>query len=307
MAQKISVIIPNYNGKELLSKNLPIVIENCPNCEIIIVDDASTDDSLNFLQKNFKKIKLVIHDKNEGFAKSVNDGVNRASGELIVLLNSDVSPRPNFLKDALSHFMVDTELFAVGFADYSHEGDKIVIRGRGGVNFKKGFVAHFAVTPKAGETFWISGGSGLFSKKKFLELGGFDTNFAPFYWEDIDLAFRAWQKGYRCLFEPNAKVDHFHHEGAIKKSKSPFFIKSVSYKNQFIFVWKNISDVFFLIAHLLWLPYHFAKAAITFDVAFFAGFAWAIFQLPKLIFDYPVINGKFVLSDKEIIQKFARS
>ncbi|KKQ89761.1 MAG: Glycosyl transferase, family 2 [Candidatus Curtissbacteria bacterium GW2011_GWC2_38_9] len=320
---KISVIIPNYNGRQLLFKNLPNVIKNCADCEIIIVDDASGDDSVDFLQKNFRQIKVIQLAKNKGFAHAVNEGVRKANGDLVLLLNSDVSPQANFLPPALSHFKNESasqRIFAVGLADHSHENGKIVIRGRGGAIFKKGFVNHFALPSRSAETLWVSGGSGLFDKRKFLELGGFDTNFAPFYWEDIDLSFRAWRMGYRCLFEPMSKVNHFHQEGVIQKSRSEFFIKTISYKNQFLFVWKNITDPFWLLQHLFWLPYHLAKSMATFDLAFFAGFFWAIIQLPKLIFDYSLFtmhldpqaqtrtaSSAYSLSDREVLNKFAKS
>src|SRR3989344_4447861 len=235
---KISVVIPNYNGQDLLNKNLPKVIKTCPNCEIIVVDDASTDDSVDFLQKNFKRIKLIQLAKNKGFAHAVNEGVRKANGDLVLLLNSDVSPRANFLSKALSHFNRD-DLFAVGFADYSHENGKVIVRGLGGAIFDRGFVKHFTLTSESGKTLWVSGGSGVFDRKKFLELGGFDTAFAPFYWEDIDLSFRAWLSGYVCLFEPNFIVDHYHEEGSIKSNKSQRLIKTSAYKNQFLFVWKH--------------------------------------------------------------------
>ena len=306
MAQKISVVIPNFNGYDLLAKNLPSILKHCPNCQIVVVDDASTDDSVNFINKNFKKIKLIQLPKNKGFAHAANIGVKAADGNLVLLLNSDVVPRVNFLKTALPHFD-DDKVFSVGLADLSHEKGKIVTRGRGGGVFERGFLKHFALTAESGETLWVSGGSGVFDKKKFLELGGFDEHFAPFYWEDIDLSFRAWKKGYLCLFEPNSKVNHFHQEGAIKKSKSDFYIRSVSYKNQFLFVWKNIPDPFWLIQHLAWFPYHFAKAVITFDLAFFTGFLWALSQIPQLVLNYPNTElSNYQLTDREVLGKFAK-
>lgn len=305
MAQKISVIIPNFNGRRLLAGNLPDVVKNCPGCEIIVVDDASTDDSAQLVRKNFKEVKLLVNKKNLGFARSVNKGVKESTGDLILLLNSDVVPREDFLKPALHHFR-NKKIFAVGLADQSHEEDKIVTRGRGGAKFEKGLVRHFAAKNEPGETLWVSGGSGLFDKKKFQQLGGFDPIFAPFYWEDIDLGYRAQKAGFMCLFEPAAKVDHFHEEGAIKKSFSPFFVKTVSYKNQFIFVWKNTGDYWLLTQHILWFPYHFAKALITLDLAFIAGFLWVLSQIPRLIFSYSLNPNPCPLTDKEILQKFEK-
>ena len=319
MAKKISVVIPNYNGSHLLNKNLTQVLKTCPGCEVIVVDDSSTDDSVKLIERNFRGIKLIRNKKNEGFSKSVNKGVKQSTGSLVLLLNSDVSPKQGFLQPALKHFksLKDKNLFAVGLCDLSHENNSIIQRGKGGAKFTKGFVTHFATRIKSGETLWVSGGSGLFNKEKFLELGGFDATFAPFYWEDIDLCFRAWKKGYKCLFGPASKVDHFHEQGIIKKRYSDFFIKSVSYKNQFLFVWKNIDDYFLIMQHVLWQPYHFAKALLTLNIAFLAGFLWAVLKLPALVFNHSPFTNLFYealakwdhssLSEKEVIKKFEKS
>lgn len=305
MEEKISVIIPNFNGRQLLEKNLPRVIENCPDSEIIVVDDASTDDSTAFVKKNYKKVKLLVNTKNVGFSKTVNRGVEKATGQYILLLNSDVAPQKGFLQSAMKSFDKGSlKTFAVGFADYSHEGAKIIVRGRGGAAFKRGFINHYALPPKNGETLWVSGGSSLIDRQKYLELGGFDSIFAPFYWEDIDLCYRAQKAKYLCFFDENSKVDHFHQEGAIKKSNSGFRIKSVAYKNQFLFVWKNIEDYWWITLHLLWLPYHFARALYSRDFAFFAGFFWAVLKIPQLIFYGTIV--KYQLSDKEVLKQFEK-
>lgn len=307
MEKQISVVIPNYNGQNLLAKNLPKVIVNCPDAQIIVVDDGSNDDSVALIKKNFPKVKLLVNSKNQGFAKTVNWGTTESKGKYVLLLNSDVVPRSAFLKSALGHFQKNNKnLFAVGLADYSHEGAKIIVRGRGGASFKRGFITHFALEPKAGETLWASGGSSIFDKQKYLELGGMDPLYKPFYWEDIDLSYRARKKGYICLFEPAAKVDHFHEEGAIKKTKSPFQIKSTTYKNQFLFVWKNISDYLLISQHLLWLPYHFIKAIISLDLPFIMGFLWAVSQIPQLIFNDELQTTNYKLTDKEVLEKFER-
>lgn len=306
MAQKISVIIPNYNGENLLKKNLPVVIKNCPDCEIIVVDDASTDDSVKILKENFQKVKVVALEKNRGFASAVNTGVKKAAGIYILLLNSDVAPREKFLEPLKNAFENNENLFAAAILDVSHEFGKKVEKGRGGAAFKKGFVNHYSLPISIGETLWVSGGSGLFDKSIFLKLGGMDRIYAPFYWEDIDLSYRARKLGYICLFEPSSIADHYHQEGAIKKHHTDFYIKTISYKNQFIFVWKNISDYLLLSQHLFWLPYHFINALINRDWAFYAGFFRASLQIPKLILNYQKTESEFTVSDKEIFKKFEK-
>lgn len=306
MAQKISVIIPNYNGRKLLEENLPKVIANCPGCEIIVVDDASTDNSVELIKNKFKKIHLITQKKNLGFSQTVNNGVNHANGDLVLLLNSDIAPAKGFLGILEDHFNNNPNLFAVGISDDSHENQKIVVKGRGGASFKKGFLLHYPLPPQAGQTLWVSGGSGLFSRGKFLELKGFDRAFAPFYWEDIDLSYRARKAGYFCLFEPKSKADHYHEEGAIKKTKSEDFIKTISYKNQFIFVWKNITDPVYALEHLLFLPYHFLVALLGGDWPFFKGFLKASLQIPELILNYQQDLPKVSKTDREILSEFKK-
>lgn len=305
MAQKISVVIPNYNGKNLLSKNLPKVITNCPGAEIIVVDDASVDGSVSMLHKKFKKVKTIKLKKNVGFAKAANTGVMATSNDLVLLINSDVAPQKYFLNSTLKYFK-DKTTFAVALQDYSHENGNIITKGRGGATFKRGFFNHFPLTLNRGETLWVSGGSGLFSKNKFLQLNGFDQIFKPFYWEDIDLSFRAWKSGYKCYFEPLARVDHFHDEGAIAKQNSKLFIKAVSYKNQFLFVWKNINDVNMSLLHLIWLPYHFAKACLSLDLPFLVGFLWAVSYMPRLIVHETMTKDKFIITEGEVLNKFEK-
>ena len=305
MEKRISVVIPNYNGKHLLKKNLPSVVKNCPGCEIIVVDDASTDGSVEFLKHKFKKVRIIRLNKNNGFATAANIGVEKAKLPLVLLLNSDVSPRQNFLKTALKHFS-DEKLFAVGLLDYSHENGKIIVKGRGGIKFKRGFFSHFPAFIERGTTFWVSGGSGLFNRDKFLELGGFDTIFKPFYWEDIDLSFRAWKLGYSCIFEPLAKVDHYHEEGAITTQKSNFYILSTAYKNQFIFTWKNVSNYLWALEHLLWLPYHLLKAIISLNFPFITGLIWATLLLPNLIRSQYLLDIYYKFNDREVIDNYDR-
>lgn len=306
MEKKISVVIPNYNGREILLKNVPSVISSCRGAEIIVVDDASTDDSVKLLHKKFKKVKVIRLRKNRGFATAANEGVKAAKNEIVLLLNSDVSPRKNFLQPALRYFKTKEKIFSVGLCDYSHEKGQIIRRGRGGGYFAKGFIFHYAAHTERGLTLWTSGGSSLVRRKIFLKLGGFDPIYKPFYWEDIDLGFRAARSGYVCYFEPLSAVDHYHEQGAILKQKSEFFIKSVSYKNQFIFVWKNINDYMLIMQHFIYLPYHFFKALIKLDFPFYIGFFWALFSLPKLIFLETFTTNSFIISEKEVLRKFEK-
>jgi len=105
----VSVIITNYNGKNLLEENLPAVVsarENPSNkiIEILVVDDASTDKSVSFLKSDFPGVRVISHRQNRGFAAATNTGVRMAKGKLVCLLNNDVSPSPNFLESVFQIF-----------------------------------------------------------------------------------------------------------------------------------------------------------------------------------------------------------
>jgi len=286
MEVKVSIVISNYNGRKLLEKNLPVVIKACQswggrNWEVIVVDDASTDDSVDFLQKNYPQIRIVKHRENQRFASACNSGVKAAKGDIVVLLNSDVAPEIDFLEPLIKNFE-DSQVFAVGCKEREVIKGRVIYSGRSEAKFERGFLVHWrAADQNRKDTFWATGGSMAVDRKKWLEIGGMDTLFKPAYWEDIDLSWRARKKGWKIIFEPNSIVDH-HHETTNIATFGKRKMKVFAYKNQFLFVWKN-GDWKMLISHLFWLPYHFAKVLISGDWIFYQGFLIALRQLPEVI------------------------
>ncbi|MDO8658792.1 MAG: glycosyltransferase family 2 protein [Candidatus Levybacteria bacterium] len=315
----LSVVIPNYNGQELLKKNLPNVFYEVSvykkgQIEIIVIDDCSSDGSLEVLEnlktemrRNYPEIKFKIikNEKNLGFSSNVNRGVKNSGGNLVVLLNTDVSPKRNFLSPLVDHFS-DPKIFAVGCMDESVENGGTVLRGRGIGRWKKGFLIHSRGEVNKDSTLWVSGGSGAFRKSIWEKLGGLNSLYNPFYWEDIDLSYRALKSGYKILFESKSVVVHEHEKGAIKDKFSSSYVKTIAYRNQFIFVWKNATDLNLQILHLLWLPYHFIKALVRFDTSFFKGFFSAFSLLPQII-ECSIGDKKlFVISDRKTMSSFGK-
>ena len=303
----INIVIPNYNGTKLLEKNLPKVFEAASfykkgKVEIIIVDDASTDNSLDVIKD--KNVVILKNEKNLGFSSTINKGVENAKGEIVVLLNTDVVPKKDFLEPLIEHFN-DESVFAVGCMDKSNEDGKVVLRGRGIGRWEKGFLVHRRGEVDKKNTLWVSGGSGAFRKSIWDKLSGFNELYDPFYWEDIDLSYRALKSGYGIIFEPKSIVIHQHEQGSIKREYSPFQIKTIAYRNQFIFVWKNATDLSLHFFHIAWLPYHFMKALWSQDWAFFLGFFKAFILLPKIIQSSLRAQRMFVKSDKEVMAIFS--
>lgn len=274
MHYKVSIIIPNRNGAELLQKNLPFVLDAAGGNEIIVVDDASTDASLDLLGKKFPSVKVIKKMHNDGFASSVNMGVREVSGEIVVLLNTDVRPEKDFLAPLVKHFS-DPSVFAVGCLEKSLEGGKTVLRGRGEAKWEKGFYIHWRGEVDKTTTAWVSGGSSAFRKSIWEKLGGMDRIYDPFYWEDIDLSYRALKAGYRILFEPKSVVVHEHEIGAIKREYSAIRVKIIAYRNQFLFIWKNLSGLNMVLAHAIWAPVRLLQALLRGDVSMLIGYIWA--------------------------------
>lgn len=266
---EISVVIPNLNGKELLKKNLPRVIkawEYKKNRikEIIIVDDGSTDESVKYLKEKYPQIRVFKHTKNRGFSAAVNTGARATKGDLILLINNDVVPENDFLEAALPHFS-DESLFAVSL----HEKGYGWAKGR----FEDGYILHKPgkATKKAHATFWVNGGSGLYRRDLWMKLGGMDeVLLSPFYWEDIDLSYRAMKRGYKLLWEPKAVVEHKHETtiGRFPKKK----VQRIRERNQLLFNWKNLTSPSLFRKHIIGIVTRAFKHPGYFRIIFMALF-----------------------------------
>lgn len=240
---KISVVVTNWNGLELLKKNLEQVIKMSPEAEeIIVADDCSPDKSVEYvkeLQKKYSKLKLIANKKNLGFGKNSNNAIFKSKGDFVVMLNSDIFPHPNYIKESLKHFD-NPNVLGVGFAEEEHLNWARIY-------WKSGYLQHEAGVTNINKTHitaWLSGGSSIVRKEIFKKLGGFDNIYEPFYCEDLDLGYRAWKSGYTLLWEPKCVVNH-HHESTISKF-SKGLLNYVKERNRLLNVWRNITDSQFL-------------------------------------------------------------
>jgi GT2 family glycosyltransferase len=255
---KVSIIIPNYNGQHLLEKNLPLVIEAAQNhnddAEVIVVDDASTDGSAQFLSKVFPGVRLFINEKNAGFARACSKGITASSYPLLFLLNTDVIPDKQSLPILAENFRQE-DLFAVSPLMYDEHGNinpyscnRPVLR-KGRLSFAQQteeFYRRAIDKKEIYPIFYATAGNSMFSKEKFLAMGGFDDLFYPFYCEDIDLGWMAWRRGWKSLFDPRTSVIHFSH-GSISSSFKRRYVRKMNKRNNIIMMWKNLFPT-----HLFW-------------------------------------------------------
>jgi GT2 family glycosyltransferase/glycosyltransferase involved in cell wall biosynthesis len=250
-----SVVIPNWNGRDLLEKYLPSVeaaLSGSPDHEIIVVDNGSSDGSTAFLRERFPRVKVLALDRNLGFGGGSNAGFRAAKNDIVVLLNSDMRVDAGFLAPLLAGF-TDGQVFAVSCQIFFSDPAKL--REETGLTQGWWQDGNLRVRHRIDEgvtglypCFYGGGGSCAFDRRKFLELGGFDPLLAPFYLEDTDLGYMAWKRGWKVLYQPASKVFH-EHRGTIGKRFREEQIQAVLKKNFILFTWKNIHDWRKLAAH----------------------------------------------------------
>ncbi|MFA6423023.1 MAG: glycosyltransferase [Patescibacteria group bacterium] len=304
---KISVIIPTLNGLKLLEKNLPSVIISLGDfdSEIIVVDNGSSDETSNFLKEKYPNIRLISLDKNYGFSIACNRGAEKANGNLLLFLNNDVKPEKDFLKPLISDLKDDifsvSSLQIVPDKQGEHfEGASYGYYEFGIIRFKNMF-SKLKEIKKTIEILYPAGGCFLTAKDKFVAIGGFSEIYSPFYWEDVDLGYRAWKRGWISLFEPKSVVCH-NHESTAKKI-SVKYIKKISERNKFLFNWINLTNKQKLLFNLLSIPFRVTLQLFKGNYFSTLGFLMALSKFGQII-TIRKENVKYQkMSDNDILER----
>lgn len=219
---KASVIIPNWNGENLLPECLSSLNrQNYQDFEIIIVDNNSKDDSIEFTKKNFPEVRILKLKKNFGFAKAINEGVKIAKGKYLLFLNNDTEVDKNWITELVKCANSHPEVISVNskllnfFKRNLIDGVGITINE---VGQAKSIGWQEIDKNKFQKSFYIlgaTGGASLFKKDLFIKIGMFDESYFM-YSEEVDFAFRAQFLGYKSIYCPSAIVYHKHKASAKK-------------------------------------------------------------------------------------------
>ncbi len=210
-APERSVIIVNYNGARWLEPCLAALRASAPpNTEIIVVDNASSDESRAILQRH-ADVRVVALDENRGFAGGNNAGARVARGALLAFLNNDTRVRAGWLEALQAPLREEAVGMTAARLVYMHDPSIIDSAGDGwtrwGGAFKRGHGRLAEAFGSPTEVFGACGAAFMVRRAVFEELGGFDEDFFLAF-EDVDLSYRARLLGYRCLYVPDATVEH---------------------------------------------------------------------------------------------------
>lgn len=284
----ISAIITNYNGYDILKRDFQKIHANlCDSgvAEIIVVDDASSDQSVDYLNTYFPEVIVVSFPVNEGFSKASNAGAARASHPILLFLNNDVVPN-SFDQSIVSNYFKDDSLFAISPKIIRKKNGKDFIESHTFGQFRLGQIDYGQtqsrypkrVLYEGDPIFFACGGGAFISKDKFDQIGGFDLLYFPFYVEDVDLSFQAWRMGWQSLY--TEKVSFFHYHSSTNSAYfSWFYIRLISKRNVYLFNWKMIDSIRHFISHILLILFK----CVTLQIFDMIAIVKALILLPQVI------------------------
>lgn len=240
---KVTVVIPNYNGKHFLAPCLEALArQTCQDFQILIVDNASEDGSIDFLETEYPNVKYIVLDKNYGFSKAVNIGIRSAKTPYVFLLNNDTKIAPTCIQELLNTMETSRKIFSVSskmIQMYHPElidsaGDLYTVIGWG-VCRGNGRPVSLYQTPEP--IFSACAGAAMYRTRIFQKIGYFDENHFA-YLEDIDIGYRAKIFGYQNVYCPTAIVEHV--GSGTSGSKYNAFKVRISARNSVYLNYKNM-------------------------------------------------------------------
>lgn len=242
---EVSVVIVSHNGKNHLKKLFPSIYEQTipkKNFEVILVDNGSKDDTLTYVSKNFKDVRLIPLSRNFGFATANTEGIKAGLGKYIALVNNDCIVEKDWLENFLNSYEESTVLSG---KILNWDGDKIdfidgILTFDGhAFQLYQGFPSKNILDDKEKYLPFPCAGNCFFEKDLYIKTGGFDSDFFA-YLEDVDWGRRLWLSGFKVKYVPKAVV--YHKGSATGKNLGIFKRAYLFERNAFLVFYKNIEE-----------------------------------------------------------------
>lgn len=312
----VSLATRSYNGRELLEECLPSILEAAafhghPDNEVCVADDGSGDGTAEMMRVKFPQVRFFRLERRSGSPIASNTAIAQCKNEIIIFMDNDVKVERDFIAPALPHFN-DPSVFAVTMR--ARRFDKTTFQSGGQVGrFSRGFIRawenydvpdpeHPLVTERQLYSLYGITAHVAFRKSMFTQLGGFDPLYSPYIWEDTDLGYRAWKRGWKTVYEPRCLVYHKVHGTAAKLPASSRMLY-VSERNRLIFHWKLLADGDLLFWHFFFLFWRTLLALITFKKKFLLALAEALQSVPAIRAGRKAEKPHWVLRDRDILAK----
>ena len=269
---KTAVVVLNWNGKAWLEKFLPNLVNHSQVATVFVADNASTDDSVDYVKINFPTVKIIVNASNGGYAKGYNDVLKQIDAEYFVLINSDIEVTAGWLSPIISLMDSDKQIASCqpkilnynSKTKFEYAGASGGFIDNLGYPFCRGRIFDDLEQDKgqyndAVEVFWATGACLFVRSTHFWELGGLDEDFFA-HQEEIDLCWRLKNKGYKIMVQPKSVV--YHVGGGTLNAGSPFKTH-LNFRNNLFMLFKNLptSSLFTTIPMRLVLD---GVAALTF-------------------------------------------
>jgi GT2 family glycosyltransferase len=254
-----SIIILNYNGREHLEHLLPTVrqaVSQHPTpVPVVVVDNRSTEPDVAYLQKHFPEIEVVVAERND-YLFSLNPIVASRAEDVVILLNNDMRVDPGFIAPLLRHFD-DPDVFAAIPQIYDWEGT-LCTNGQRLAHLRRFLFYTTFDSSVVQASYTLEAGCGAFHRERFEALGGYDPLYRPGYWEDVDLSYRAWTRGWKSVYEPQSVLYH-RVRATFGRQVQESRHRRLDARNQILFTLKNVGGWGFVLGYLALLPARMAR------------------------------------------------
>jgi len=317
LKKKVSIIIPNWNGKRFLKMCLSSLDKlTYPNYEIVVVDNGSKDGSREYVKRYFPFVRLIENKENLGYAGGANLGIKNSFGDYVLILNNDVEVEPNFLTILVERLESSSKIACVQPKICTYDNREI-LDAVGSFLTSSGFLYHFGRLKKASlsqynqvrEIYSAKGAAMLLRRDVLDRIGLFDDDFFA-YFEETDLCHRVWLAGYRVVYEPKAVIYH-----VVAGTSLKFFVGApmlyFSLRNRICSFLKNYETFNLIKLLLITLLIYFGMSLVylaTFKFSLVLAVIKAVFwnfkNLPKTLKKRKFVQEKVRrISDEELFKK----
>ncbi|MCC7417767.1 MAG: glycosyltransferase family 2 protein [Acidobacteria bacterium] len=282
MHPSVSILVLNYNGLAHLDDCLRSLLRAASAyagpCAVVCVDNRSTDGSRAFVRERYRSVEVIEAPAND-FLFSLNAVVAAREEEIVIVVNNDMRFDENFVGPLAAHF-ANPEVFAAGAAIFDWAGASHTVGPRCARLRQFWFHKWWRCDrQQTALTLEACGGAAAYRRPMFVELGGFDPLFRPGYYEDLDLSYRAWGRGWSVVYEPRSRA--YHRESASMLARFGDTAKArLLYRNHLLFTVKNIGGAAFLAGFFLCLPYRVLSPLLRGYQVPLRGFLQALPKLP---------------------------